>query len=158
MIVIARLIYLKRKNAREEEFVVPDITEPGNITDIEKSVIQNLDQTAPPLNYDRIQTSGIETCAVCLDDFSTEDVVRKLMCGHIFHLNCINVWSKQNTTCCLCKHNFTHQDNEFLNSTTIAYQNQTPNLMNISFSRSSIMEVQLREFTEIPLNLMNELI
>uniref|UniRef100_A0A0A9DVR3 RING-type E3 ubiquitin transferase n=1 Tax=Arundo donax TaxID=35708 RepID=A0A0A9DVR3_ARUDO len=43
-------------------------------------------------------------CAVCLCEFDTEDKLRLLpLCGHAFHLNCIDTWLLSNSTCPLCR-------------------------------------------------------
>lgn len=35
------------------------------------------------------QESG---CSICLADFSADEMVAKLACGHVFHVNCIRIW------------------------------------------------------------------
>ncbi|KAL0916539.1 hypothetical protein M5K25_014060 [Dendrobium thyrsiflorum] len=43
-------------------------------------------------------------CAVCLCEFSDDDKLRLLpICGHAFHLNCIDTWLLSNSTCPLCR-------------------------------------------------------
>ncbi|KAJ1940563.1 hypothetical protein EC988_006998, partial [Linderina pennispora] len=43
-------------------------------------------------------------CTICLLPFQTSDVVRALMCGHMFHVHCIDVWLVQRSARCpLCK-------------------------------------------------------
>uniref|UniRef100_A0ACD5VB86 Uncharacterized protein n=1 Tax=Avena sativa TaxID=4498 RepID=A0ACD5VB86_AVESA len=43
-------------------------------------------------------------CAVCLCEFDSEDRLRLLpLCGHAFHLNCIDTWLLSNSTCPLCR-------------------------------------------------------
>ncbi|KAM0909654.1 hypothetical protein ACQ4PT_014674 [Festuca glaucescens] len=43
-------------------------------------------------------------CAVCLCEFGAEDRLRLLpLCGHAFHLNCIDTWLLSNSTCPLCR-------------------------------------------------------
>ncbi|KAJ3677486.1 hypothetical protein LUZ60_003210 [Juncus effusus] len=43
-------------------------------------------------------------CAVCLCEFTEEDKLRLLpLCGHAFHLNCIDTWLLSNSTCPLCR-------------------------------------------------------
>ncbi|KAL6605889.1 hypothetical protein ACP70R_041542 [Stipagrostis hirtigluma subsp. patula] len=43
-------------------------------------------------------------CAVCLCEFDDEDRLRLLpLCGHAFHLNCIDTWLLSNSTCPLCR-------------------------------------------------------
>ncbi|CAL9047420.1 RING-H2 finger protein ATL46-like [Musa acuminata AAA Group] len=43
-------------------------------------------------------------CAVCLCEFAQEDQLRLLpVCGHAFHINCIDTWLLSNSTCPLCR-------------------------------------------------------
>ncbi|KAK8955032.1 RING-H2 finger protein ATL46 [Platanthera zijinensis] len=43
-------------------------------------------------------------CAVCLCEFSDDDKLRLLpICGHAFHLHCIDTWLLSNSTCPLCR-------------------------------------------------------
>lgn len=43
-------------------------------------------------------------CAVCLTEFFLEDKLRLLpVCGHAFHINCIDTWLLSNSTCPLCR-------------------------------------------------------
>lgn len=43
-------------------------------------------------------------CAVCLCEFSDQDGLRLLpLCGHAFHIECIDTWLLSNSTCPLCR-------------------------------------------------------
>lgn len=43
-------------------------------------------------------------CPVCLSDYRKEDILRILPhCGHYFHVNCIDLWLLQNSTCPVCR-------------------------------------------------------
>lgn len=43
-------------------------------------------------------------CAICVDQFDSNDEVRPLTCGHIFHPACIDMWLTKRQACCpLCK-------------------------------------------------------
>jgi hypothetical protein len=44
------------------------------------------------------------TCSICLEDFTPDETLRLLPCGHIFHTSCILPWlTKRATSCPLCK-------------------------------------------------------
>ncbi|KAF7065377.1 hypothetical protein CFC21_071485 [Triticum aestivum] len=43
-------------------------------------------------------------CAVCLSEFSPDDRLRLLpLCGHAFHVACIDTWLRSSSTCPLCR-------------------------------------------------------
>ena len=44
-----------------------------------------------------------DSCAICLDDLKTGQMVKALRCSHKFHEKCINNWLKQKLLCPLCK-------------------------------------------------------
>lgn len=43
------------------------------------------------------------TCAVCLCDAQDGDSLRRLPCKHEFHVQCVDRWLENHTTCPLCK-------------------------------------------------------
>lgn len=43
-------------------------------------------------------------CPVCLEDVEAGEVVRQLpACGHLFHVECIDMWLHSHATCPLCR-------------------------------------------------------
>ncbi|CAG9313425.1 unnamed protein product [Blepharisma stoltei] len=42
-------------------------------------------------------------CVICMEDFKGDSNVRKLNCGHIFHVECIDEWFKHHKACPMCK-------------------------------------------------------
>lgn len=43
-------------------------------------------------------------CAVCLGDYQINEKLQQLpVCGHTFHMECIDKWLANNTTCPLCR-------------------------------------------------------
>ena len=55
------------------------------------------------INIFRELETNQETCSICRDNFSELSVVRKLSCGHIFHIECIDTWFETNIRCPLCR-------------------------------------------------------
>jgi len=43
------------------------------------------------------------TCCVCLADVEVGDDARALMCGHLFHPDCIDPWLGEKKTCPMCQ-------------------------------------------------------
>lgn len=47
------------------------------------------------------------TCAICLEVFGGDDIVRGLVCGHVFHAACVDPWLIQRRACCpICKRDY----------------------------------------------------
>uniref|UniRef100_A0A8C2VDF0 RING-type domain-containing protein n=2 Tax=Chinchilla lanigera TaxID=34839 RepID=A0A8C2VDF0_CHILA len=44
-----------------------------------------------------------ENCAVCIEHFKVNDLIRILPCKHIFHSICIDPWLLDHRTCPMCK-------------------------------------------------------
>merc|ERR1719412_1147822 len=44
-----------------------------------------------------------DTCAVCIENYRVEDIVRILPCKHQFHKTCIDQWLLEKRTCPMCK-------------------------------------------------------
>ncbi len=42
-------------------------------------------------------------CIICMENFSENELVKQLSCGHIFHEDCINQWLEQQKNCPFCK-------------------------------------------------------
>lgn len=50
------------------------------------------------------QPGNFSGCAVCLNDFQEQDVLRALPnCSHAFHSDCIDIWLQCNANCPLCR-------------------------------------------------------
>lgn len=51
------------------------------------------------------------TCAICIDTFEPEDPVRGLICGHVFHQECLDPWLTKRKACCpMCKRDYYLKD------------------------------------------------
>lgn len=64
-----------------------------------------LNKRIPISNYDPSLIQS-KDCCICLEDFIKDDLVRKLPCGHCFHVNqncSIDKWFHKNNTCPKCK-------------------------------------------------------
>ena len=42
-------------------------------------------------------------CSICLADYSDNETVTELPCGHLYHRNCVTEWLLAHTQCPLCK-------------------------------------------------------
>jgi len=58
---------------------------------------------APIVDVDKFS----EVCTICIEEFKQDEKVRKLKCGHEFHIECIDEWKQRgNRTCPNCNENF----------------------------------------------------
>lgn len=54
---------------------------------------------------DKETESDFDNCAVCIEGYKPNDVVRILPCRHVFHKNCVDPWLQEHRTCPMCKMN-----------------------------------------------------
>lgn len=43
-----------------------------------------------------------EICSICIENVNSEKEIRKVKCGHMFHIGCIDKWTQTNKTCPNC--------------------------------------------------------
>ena len=63
--------------------------------------LKDIDRVAPK------KASSTEVCCVCMEAMSNN--VRMTTCGHEFCSRCIETWFNQNTTCPVCKQDFSEE-------------------------------------------------
>ncbi|KAL6110831.1 rnf150 [Pungitius sinensis] len=54
---------------------------------------------------DKETESDFDNCAVCIEGYKPNDVVRILPCRHVFHKHCVDPWLQDHRTCPMCKMN-----------------------------------------------------
>ncbi|KAI4887949.1 hypothetical protein NFI96_029658 [Prochilodus magdalenae] len=54
---------------------------------------------------DQEMESDFDNCAVCIEGYKPNDVVRILPCRHLFHKCCVDPWLVDHRTCPMCKMN-----------------------------------------------------
>ncbi|XP_052402242.1 RING finger protein 150 [Carassius gibelio] len=74
------------------------------LSDAAKKAISKL-QVRTIRKGDKETESDFDNCAVCIEDYKPNDVVRILPCGHVFHKNCVDPWLQDHRTCPMCKMN-----------------------------------------------------
>ncbi|XP_004510868.1 RING-H2 finger protein ATL54-like [Cicer arietinum] len=60
----------------------------------------------PTLNFNQEAFSTIECtqCVICLGDYKEKEILRIIpYCGHTFHLYCIDMWLRKQSTCPVCR-------------------------------------------------------
>ncbi|XP_062311943.1 RING finger protein 150-like [Osmerus eperlanus] len=66
------------------------------ISKLQIRTIRKGDQEAEP---------DFDNCAVCIEGYKPNDVVRVLPCRHVFHRGCVDPWLQDHRTCPMCKMN-----------------------------------------------------
>ncbi|KAL9263307.1 E3 ubiquitin-protein ligase RING1-like protein [Drosera capensis] len=75
-----------------------------------RSVIENL----PAVHLVDEGLCGEDTlCAICKDEFSVEEKVRRLPCSHYYHGECITPWLKIRNTCPVCRYELPTDDRDY---------------------------------------------
>ena len=71
----------------------------------EEQRLQALELLPPPINYKNLAaSSSLRDCAICLEDFVDGESCRVFsVCKHIFHLDCVDKWLRNNPTCPICR-------------------------------------------------------
>lgn len=64
-----------------------------------RRLVRNLDQRFPDATPEEL--SGGPLCVVCREELRTS--VKKLPCGHLFHVNCLRGWLEQTQECPTCR-------------------------------------------------------
>ncbi|XP_061888306.1 RING finger protein 150a isoform X2 [Entelurus aequoreus] len=54
---------------------------------------------------DKETDRDFDSCAVCIEAYKPNDVVRVLPCRHVFHKHCVDPWLHDHQTCPMCKMN-----------------------------------------------------
>lgn len=70
---------------------------------LQQNQIRQLEIELPTVNYNSIEYPINDSCAVCIEDFNNDDIVRKLPCSHIYHSECVDMWVIEKNTCPICK-------------------------------------------------------
>lgn len=73
-----------------------------------------------------------QLCPICRVNFQNNDIVRKIShCGHMYHLNCIDNWFNENTTCPVCRHNLLTPENQTIPQTQTTQPINTNNSVSV---------------------------
>lgn len=74
-----------------------------------------------------------DTCAVCIESFRPQEVVRTLPCNHIFHKTCVDPWLLEQRSCPICKM-------DILKAYGLQVKGLTPENVNIDLEATSGMD------------------
>lgn len=72
--------------------------------------LRTLRESSTIHSYGNLETDQ-ETCSICRESFEQTSIVRKLACGHIFHIGCVDEWFETNIRCPLCRQDLRDNQN-----------------------------------------------
>ncbi|CAA3010627.1 RING-H2 finger ATL16-like [Olea europaea subsp. europaea] len=56
------------------------------------------------IGKDKLAEGSYTDCVVCLNEFQEDEKLRIIPnCGHVFHIDCLDIWLQKNTNCPLCR-------------------------------------------------------
>ncbi|KAL6128798.1 hypothetical protein ACLB2K_072152 [Fragaria x ananassa] len=80
-----------------------DLEQPENRSNgLEQVVVAAI----PTMKYDQEAFSSVEDaqCSICLGEYQEKEILRIMpKCGHSFHLSCIDIWLRKQSTCPVCR-------------------------------------------------------
>jgi hypothetical protein len=44
-----------------------------------------------------------KSCVICFEEYKGDNIISKIICKHIFHTKCLNMWIEKNQSCPLCR-------------------------------------------------------
>ncbi|XWS24658.1 hypothetical protein CRYUN_Cryun27aG0001300 [Craigia yunnanensis] len=99
------LFYLRRRRADWSSLRMR--TSPGPHSDLsmaELGLNKEVREMLPIIIYKETFSIRDTQCSVCLGDYQKEDKLQQIpACGHTFHMDCIDHWLANHTTCPLCR-------------------------------------------------------
>mmetsp|Transcript_12359 Transcript_12359/g.12384 ORF Transcript_12359/g.12384 Transcript_12359/m.12384 type:complete len:184 (-) Transcript_12359:19-570(-) len=73
----------------------------------------------PVVHYSKVSGKlSDKSCAICMEEFQENSLIRRLNCDHIFHDHCIKHWFKMSKLCYICKQDCRASPEESIDLTT----------------------------------------
>jgi hypothetical protein len=95
-----------------------------------------IDNASRLVRYSDIETPNSSSCAITLEPFASEDMVRQLHhCGHIFFPEPFNQWFNNSVRCPVCRHDIrtsVANSNPLANSASNSVSNNDSTFDNLS--------------------------
>ncbi|CDS05861.1 hypothetical protein LRAMOSA08389 [Lichtheimia ramosa] len=108
----------------------------------------NVIESLPIRKLNQKEVADKEDCAVCKDEYASDDHVIELECAHVFHPDCIKPWLKINGTCPVCRKviDGTKNDKQKSNSHQHATRDRASNFSASTNTISALFDTTRRLF------------
>lgn len=108
LLLLFYMLYLRRQRTTwAESHISARFFARGFVyTPSERGLDKSFRDMLPTIIFDESVAAMLEDtqCVVCLGDYQMNEKLHRLpVCGHAFHLDCIDQWLSKNTTCPLCR-------------------------------------------------------
>ena len=106
VVAILSLINLGLQVSHQRDF---DEISVESFDDQESATIRAFVKVLPEKVYTKAEPLTSPECCICIEEYEDQDKLKELPCGHLFHLDCIDVWllgddtKAKHLTCPLCK-------------------------------------------------------
>ncbi len=60
-------------------------------------------QKIPSIKYNKLTYKNSDKCTICQFEFTENELLRKLSCGHLYHRSCVDEWLTKEKKCPVCK-------------------------------------------------------
>lgn len=73
-----------------------------------RAATRDMDNKYPALSADEVGQMSDPTCIICREEFTANvsnqgETARRLFCGHVFHLRCLQSWLERQQSCPTCR-------------------------------------------------------
>lgn len=104
ILLLFYVFYLRRASWQSLRMRATNLTRGERLRPSEIGVTKELREMLPVVVFKESFSIRETQCSVCLGDYQADDRLQRLpQCGHTFHVDCIDHWLANNTTCPLCR-------------------------------------------------------
>jgi hypothetical protein len=91
--MVAWYCYRKWRAAKDEE----------NLLSAQSVAFEDFKKEIPEVEAETLALPESASCSICLGEFQPKQKVRKVVCMHIFHTECIDEWCAKTLSCPVCR-------------------------------------------------------
>ncbi|CAI9778848.1 unnamed protein product [Fraxinus pennsylvanica] len=100
---VMRFSVSRRRRVEDHSMIYsPEIEKRG----LDEAAIRSIPlfQYRKGIGKDKLAEGSYTDCTVCLNEFQEDEKLRIIPnCGHVFHIDCLDIWLQKNANCPLCR-------------------------------------------------------